>query len=526
MAVQTVVREPLTGSAAVTTVPCRAMHRLSPAPSAGYVRRRIRRRWTALLVAGGLVLGSVALGRAVVETQAIDASPTQIALASAGVIAATAVMVAGPVACLAAIAFLAALPLLPQVSLGNGIGLFASDAFFTALVCWWLVRAPRLARQGTDPAVRTPLRGGPVLVFLGYTGLTLLYVAVVDQGRLPVSSVSWLRLVETASIGWLAVVFLRTSRDVTVVLSAIALGGAIGVIVAVAGGAGDADAGLLGTRGGGVLNPNTLGLVSGLLVLMGTFGALGPSLLHRVPLALWGGVGLVQSQSVGSLVGTSIAFLLGFAFMVAPGRRIVAARALRAAMVLVVAVAVAYGVAVVIRPSNLPTSEQFRDSSAGQRTVVAAAGLEIAERNPIIGVGWRRSEQPEIIGDPDVNGELRARFPATRNDFFPDVSPTSVHNAYVQVTADLGLIGLGLLLFVVVSLGRQIGGVLRRATPRTQTWAQLWFMSWGLLLILIWWNDNPIFGGQTETVTPAVFIGAIAGLSWTLPPAQRRRMRA
>jgi O-antigen ligase len=495
------------------------MHRAIPAVSAGYARRRVRRRWTGLLVQGCLVLGCLALGRAVVETQAIEASPTQIALLSGGVIVATAVILGGPVACIAAIAFLAALPLLPQVSLDGEVGLFAADVFFAALVCWWVIRTPKPRTQPADPAARTPIRGGPVLILLAYTGLTLLYVAAIDPDRLAVSLVSWLRLVETASIGWLAATFVRTRRDVALVLSAIALGGCIAVIVALAGGADDPGAGLLGARGGGVLNPNTLGLISGLLVLMATFGALGPSLLHRVPLGLWGAVGLVQSQSVGSLIGTSVACLLGLAFMVAPGRRVVAARALRSAMVLVVAIALAYGLAALIRPTNLPTSEQFRDSSAGQRTVVAAAGLEIAERHPVIGVGWRRSEEPEVIGDPDVNAELRARFPATRNDFFPDVSPTSVHNAYVQVAADLGLIGLGLLLFVVVSLGRQIGAVLKRATRTTQSWAQLWFMAWALVLILIWWNDNPIFGGQTETVLPAVCIGAIAGLSRTLPPA-------
>lgn len=306
------------------------------------------------------------------------------------------------------------------------------------------------------------------------------------------------------------------------VLAALAGAATVEVLLALLGAAGQADAGPLGLRGGGLVNPNELGLVSGLLILFAVFGALGPSPLHRVPLGVVGAVGLLQSQSVGSLVATSVAMLLGLVFLVAPSRRILAAGALRAATALGIAIVLAYGVAAVIRPSNLPTSEGFRDSSAGHRTVMAAAGLELFERNPVIGVGWRRSEDPEVIGDPGLNGELRARFPATRNEFFPDVTPASVHNAYVQVMADLGAIGLGLFLFMLASVGLGVRRVLQAVPRGSPEHRQLWFMAWGLVLILVWLNDNPLYGAQPETVYPALFIGAIAGLAGPLAGAQRR----
>jgi O-antigen ligase len=472
-----------------------------------------------VLVAAFLMLASVALGRAVVETQAIHASPAQIALVIAGVVAATAVMLAGPVACIAAIAGLTVLRLLPGISPGGGVDLLAPDAFFAALVCWWLLETAGLTSQRSARGMGTRLHGAPILVFLAYVGVTVVYVAAIDPGRLAVSFVSWLRVIETVSLGWLVAVYIRTRRDVTVVLGAIALAGAIAVVLALAGAAGEADAGPLGVRGGGVVNPNTLGLVSGLLVLMGAFGALGQSPLHRVPLALWGVIGLVQSQSVGSLVGTCVALLLGLAFIIPPSERILVGHASRAAVAVAAGVAVAFCVTAAIRPENLPTSQQFRDSSAGQRTVLAAAGLEIVERNPVIGVGWRRSEQPEVSGDPDLNAELRARFPQTRNDFFPDVSPASVHNAYIQVAADLGLIGLALLATVFVSLARDIRRVLERLSPGTRERSQIWFFTWGLVLVAIWWNDNPLFGGQAETVIPAIFVGTIAALGRRSPLA-------
>jgi O-antigen ligase len=225
-----------------------------------------------------------------------------------------------------------------------------------------------------------------------------------------------------------------------------------------------------------------------------------------------GALGLAQSQSVGSLVGTSVALVLGLAFMVAPSSRIVSATAVRAGVALALAIGVAYGLATVIRPANVPTSSSFGESSARQRSVLAVAGLELAERHPVIGVGWRRSEVPEVIGDPELNTELRARFNTTKSEFFPDVSPSSVHNAYVQVVADLGLVGLGLFLFMLVSLGRGVKRVLERVSRASPSWPALWFMAWALVLILVWWNDNPLYGGQVETAAPALFLGAIAGL--------------
>jgi O-antigen ligase len=478
----------------------------------------VRNRWAGIVLAQCcMALVSVAVARGVVATEAIDAGTGEVVLAAAGLMAALCVAFVGPVACIAAIGALTILQLLPTVPVVAGVDLVAADVFYAALLCWWLVRVACLGAHTAGAGSRAAVRGGAVLVFLVYVGLTLAYVQAVDAGRLTVSLVSWLRLLQTASLGWLAASFLRTRRDVAVVLGALAATAALAVVVALAAGAGQSDAGPLGVRGGGLLNPNQLGLVSGLLLLMGALGAIGPSLRYRAPAVVVGAVGLVQAQSVGSLVGTGVALMLGLAFMVAPPRRLVAMRALRALMALAVGIAIAYAVAGVIRPTNLPTSDRFREGSAGQRTVLAAAGLEIAARHPVIGVGWHRSEEPELIGDPDLNAVLRARFPATRDDFFPDVNPTSVHNAYVQVAADLGLIGFALFVVMLVSLARQLAGVLRRVGRRVPEWPQLWFLAWGLVLVVVWWNDNALFGGQAETVMPAMFVGAIAGLSRALP---------
>ena len=101
-----------------------------------------------------------------------------------------------------------------------------------------------------------------------------------------------------------------------------------------------------------------------------------------------------------------------------------------------------------------------------------------------------------------------------------------MHNAYIQVVADLGLIGLGLFLFMLASLGRDSSNVLNHVPRPAPEGAQLWFMAWVLVLVVIWKNDNPIYGGQADTVIPVLFVGAIGGLARTLARQTRSSRRA
>ncbi len=75
----------------------------------------------------------------------------------------------------------------------------------------------------------------------------------------------------------------------------------------------------------------------------------------------------------------------------------------------------------------------------------------------MIGAGWRQSSSPDVIGDREIAAEVRERFPDARGEFYPDVSPSSVHNTYVQILADLGLVGFALFAALLVAIG--VGGV-------------------------------------------------------------------
>ena len=113
-------------------------------------------------------------------------------------------------------------------------------------------------------------------------------------------------------------------------------------------------------------------------------------------------------------------------------------------------------------------------------------------------------------GDRAGGAATVPRFPS---DLLPGHNPGSVHNTYVQILADLGLVGFGLLVALIVTVALRVRALLRRLGRDHELWPQAWTMSLGLLLVLIWSNDNPLFGGQVDTVVPALFVGALAAIA-------------
>jgi O-antigen ligase len=345
----------------------------------------------------------------------------------------------------------------------------------------------------------------PAILFLAFAGLTLWHVQVVAPGELGDSLISWLRLVQTASLAWLAAVVIETKRDLTVVLGSIAAGGSVAVLLtleqAITGGGNP-----FVDRYGATLSANSLGLVSGLLLVFAACGTPSPRWSIRVTLGLTGLLGLVLAKSVGAFLATGLALAVAASFA---GRRGPLDRAARVVVALAIAGVLVFGLVQFLRPASTPTDAGFRESSTSQRIILGAAGLEVFERNPVIGVGWQRSDSPTVIGDADIASELRSRFPDAKQDFFPDVSPASVHNTYVGVLADLGLIGFLLFAAAIVSIGLGAQRVLERVRG-SRLWPLARSSALGLVVILLWVNDNPLHGGQLETIVLAILAGALA----------------
>jgi O-antigen ligase len=167
------------------------------------------------------------------------------------------------------------------------------------------------------------------------------------------------------------------------------------------------------------------------------------------PAIATGALGIVLSGAMTGVAGLWFATVA----IVLLARR---ARALRRRAV-VVAIAVALVVAAgtaTMRADTLTRFAEFlglRDDtdtsqveSYAQRTLLAYIGLRIFLDHPVLGTGWNGSSDEWAYG-PQLEA-ARARFPSEPDEAFPSPErPWGVQNLYVQVPADMGLVGLAAL---------------------------------------------------------------------------------
>jgi O-antigen ligase len=269
-------------------------------------------------------------------------------------------------------------------------------------------------------------------------------------------------------------------------------------------------------RFGGLLGVNAGGLVGGVLVTIGAFGGAHIRKDARIGFFVAGVIALLIGKSVGGMTGTGLVLAVGLGMR----RHVEPVRRLGTLLVAIGLIGVVvFGMVNILRPSNAPGSSNFGDSSTLQRAMLGTAGIEIWKNDPIIGAGWRRSQQPEVIGAPDVAEVVRRNFPNAREDFYPDVNPLTVHNTYIQILADLGIVGMGLFLAMLFSIGRGTRRLLKRLKPGDPLWDMAWVATLGLILTLVWLNDNPLYGGQIETILVALLIGCLAAIDRIAPRA-------
>ncbi|MGH2787974.1 MAG: O-antigen ligase family protein [Actinomycetota bacterium] len=346
-------------------------------------------------------------------------------------------------------------------------------------------------------------------VFVLYIGASLVVVVIEDPAHFVPSLVSWFRLVQTLSLFWLVQVTLTTRRDFRLVIAAVVFAG----LFAVASAASEATwGGLLQARYGGLLNVNSLGLVSSYLILAASFiiPSRVPSL--RIGIFAAGLLGLLLAKSVGGLLAATAALGLGYLVQKTRGQtqRAPLAKPLLAVtgMSLFAFLTISFA-----RPETLPTSTSFSTGSTSHRIVLASAGLELFFRHPLVGVGWQRSSSPEIIGQSEVSQSLHDRFESVPPQLFPNVSPSTVHNTYIQLAAELGLLGLAVMIYSAVRLKRRIHSALAILSGGPfYNYAVLSIA--GLVVTLLWLNGNALYGGQPETYGIALFLGLLsAGVS-------------
>lgn len=373
-----------------------------------------------------------------------------------------------------------------------------------------------LTRQGWKVSRNAISVFRAILLFVAYIGTSLLWVWYLTPSALVSSTASFARLIVVVLIGLLIYGTITNQRELMWLKRGLVLFMVTSVLIGIPEVFWETRPG----RVGGILGVNTYGLVSGLLLLYGFAGCRCAKLSGRVLFVVLGLTGLMLSKSVSSILGTFGAlFFLAIRGLNPAGGRLAAPRVAVTLVVGVALVAIAGGLIWLLRGRDVEGIIRMSGGSLAQRYMIFRAGLEIFFQHPLFGVGWQASTTEYYIGSWELNRKLMAIFGGLPEDHFFVDDPTSLHNMYIQMLAELGIIGFGLLLWVMVKVGSLSSQVLSLARQCGGVESLARFCVAALICLLIWWNTNPLYGGQTETILAVTFVALICKiLDLSCPP--------
>jgi O-antigen ligase len=212
-----------------------------------------------------------------------------------------------------------------------------------------------------------------------------------------------------------------------------------------------------------------------------------------------GALGLTLSGAMTGVAGVWLALgvtvLLARSHGLLLGRRAVAAAAI---------VAVVTAGTAVMRAEAIERFAEFigiRDrvtdtgvQSYAQRTLLAYLGARIWLDHPVAGVGWQASSEEWAYGP--YLADAHARFPDEPEEAFPSPErPWGVQTLYVQVLADLGVIGFAALVALFVAgVAAAVRGA--RASP-----VPLAGLAWLLVAACVWGGIGLIAGLPLAALT-------------------------
>jgi O-antigen ligase len=371
-----------------------------------------------------------------------------------------------------------------------------TDLPYVVLLGWVLVLREREGRRETSRVGQSQM-----IMLLAVLGISLVPLVASSRAAFIDAFVSWLRFVQTISLVWLIPYAIRSHehRVLLVRLLAYVIAAKVGWSVIEA-----AFQERPGRLSGG-LGPNVLGLLAAVLVVLS---------LHAPRWRLWerglfvalGLLGLFLTRSIGSIAALGIAFGI---FGLRPPTRFSRERWLAASARMLLLVVGVIGAVYALRPGNVPGAQRFESSSTSIRLDLIRTGLEIFTQHPILGVGWQRSSSPEVLGDPQLRQAMgESDLGADGGPALEEGSTTTVHNAYVQILAESGVIGFAAFIALLFAATRGIRTVIRRSDAPSAQLARCIMVV--LVVCLIRWNDNPLFGAQPETVLAAACLGLLA----------------
>ena len=483
--------------------------------SRAQLRITARRRWSPLLV---LIVAAVAVAVGA-GLQDVPRAPAGLwLLAAPALVVAGYVVTRGPQWCVAA---LVALVVLGASTTGVSLGatdLRLIDVAYLALVTWVIIMRSREGRVAGNKVGQREL-----LLLLAVLFVSILPHAYPAPGAISDSLLAYLRLAQTLSLVWLVPYALRVPRDFEFIL------GSLGALLTFEVGRAIVDALLSGQglgdprfRLAGSNSENLTGLLAALLIVAALHSPVPRRWLLRGVMLTVGVTGLLMTRSLGSIVAAGLALAI-FGFYSPKTREATHRQHLLLPARFIVIGLIAFVAITAVKGENLPQSGKFDSSSTLHRAVLATVGFELFTDNPILGVGFARAPQA-VVASQALNDRLRQRFNVDVNpSFFPESGPPiQVHNAYVQILAEAGLVGLAVLIALAFGAARGVSAVLRRSRGQPRLHASARCALALLVVILFWWNDNGLYGAQPESVIAATLLGLLAAV----PLATRATTRA
>ena len=274
--------------------------------------------------------------------------------------------------------------------------------------------------------------------------------------------VSLLRAAATFSLVWLIPYTLRTAADRLFVMRSLVIAAAAQLAVAL----NEFVQKDLPDRLRGDNGPNAEGLIA-VVAILAVVNLPLFKLRYRVLIGILAGTCLVLTKSIASIAALMI--ILGLLGLRASTRRDSRSEALVRPLRVLVLIIGTFLLVANLRPQDIPSQERFGRSSTAARLSFGYAGIQIFLEHPVLGVGWQRSSNPDVIGAPDVVAEVESRFSGLREGERPIDVGTTVHNAYIQVLAEGGVIG-GLVLLAALAHGRRGRGRCWRARRPRPRW--------------------------------------------------------
>lgn len=346
---------------------------------------------------------------------------------------------------------------------------------------------------------------GPLLPFFLYVGFSLGLVWLHVPRFFLTSLASYLRLMETVLYGCLLCLSLDSERDVVLLHKGLLAITVTTVLIGIWEAWPDVMMGMASERRyGGLLSINTFGLVSGLLMLYGVI-ARERGKASRIPLGV-AAFGLFLSKSASSILATGGTVMLLGSFQKLRKQHS-ATRQAFARIITVILVGFAFWT---LRRPDVEGLVAMSGGSFAHRLMIAYAAIEIFAQHPLFGTGWQASSTREFIGSSSLNAKLIEAFPNFPGHYSLLDRTASLHNMYLQFLAELGIVGLLLFVCGCLLAGRSVRRFIKSIPDHCPY--KLWVRFHGLALIylLIWWNTNPLYGGQTESILAFVSLAMIA----------------